>query len=224
MRTPPTPVHEKTPMHPYSSPPQQDGTAPDRRTMLAGLAAFQSPSMRRSVTQLAVTARPTPRLLAFMYYSYYHISPWLSVALALPAAGFVVRLFIIQHDCGHGAYFRSRWANETRRLALQPDHLHALCPVAPPPFAASRGVEQPRQAAHRRRHLLRLPDADGIRGVVAAAAAAIPRGAASAGVPASAAAGVVHPGSPHPVRHAERLAEGTDRRLSDQPRHWRCSC
>jgi len=80
--------------------------------MLAGLAAFQAPSMRRSVTQLAITATPYAALVAFMYYSYYHISPWLSLALALPAAGFVVRLFIIQHDCGHGAYFRSRWANE----------------------------------------------------------------------------------------------------------------
>jgi omega-6 fatty acid desaturase (delta-12 desaturase) len=29
-----------------------------------------------------------------------------------PTAGFTVRLFIIQHDCGHGAYFKSRWANE----------------------------------------------------------------------------------------------------------------
>ncbi len=47
-----------------------------------------------------------------MYYAYYHISPWLSLALALPAAGLVVRLFIIQHDCGHGAYFKSRLANE----------------------------------------------------------------------------------------------------------------
>jgi omega-6 fatty acid desaturase (delta-12 desaturase) len=47
-----------------------------------------------------------------MYYAYYHISVWLSLALAIPAAGFVVRLFIIQHDCGHGAYFRARWANE----------------------------------------------------------------------------------------------------------------
>ena len=48
-----------------------------------------------------------------MYYAFFHISPWLTLALAVPTAGFVVRLFIIQHDCGHGAYFRARWANET---------------------------------------------------------------------------------------------------------------
>jgi hypothetical protein len=35
--------------------------------MLAGLAAFQVPSMRRSVTQLAITAAPYAALVAFMY-------------------------------------------------------------------------------------------------------------------------------------------------------------
>lgn len=100
-------------MHSEPTPPQDYGAAPDRRTMLASLASFQAPSARRSMTQLAVTAAPYAALVAFMYYAYYHISPWLSLALALPAAGLVVRLFIIQHDCGHGAYFRSRWANET---------------------------------------------------------------------------------------------------------------
>ena len=99
-------------MHPDPLPRHADGSAPDRRVMLAGLSAFQSPSTRRSVTQLGITAAPYAVLVAFMYYAYYHISPWLSLALALPAAGLVVRLFIIQHDCGHGAYFRSRWANE----------------------------------------------------------------------------------------------------------------
>src|SRR5258707_2820129 len=32
--------------------------------------------------------------------------------LAIPAAGFLVRLFMIQHDCGHGAFFRHRLAND----------------------------------------------------------------------------------------------------------------
>jgi acyl-lipid omega-6 desaturase (Delta-12 desaturase) len=37
---------------------------------------------------------------------------WLSLFLAVPAAGLLVRLFIIQHDCGHGSFFRSRSAND----------------------------------------------------------------------------------------------------------------
>jgi omega-6 fatty acid desaturase (delta-12 desaturase) len=90
-----------------------DAVQPDRRTMLARLASFQTPSLRRSVMQLITTATPYTASIAFMYYAYYHVSPWLSLALALPTAGLLVRLFIIQHDCGHGSFFRSRWANES---------------------------------------------------------------------------------------------------------------
>ena len=42
---------------------------------------------------------------------------WASLLLAIPTAGFVLRLFSIQHDCGHGAFFASRAANDwTGRL------------------------------------------------------------------------------------------------------------
>jgi omega-6 fatty acid desaturase (delta-12 desaturase) len=40
-------------------------------------------------------------------YSY-----WLTLGLALPTAGLLVRIFIIQHDCGHGSFFKSRQAND----------------------------------------------------------------------------------------------------------------
>jgi omega-6 fatty acid desaturase (delta-12 desaturase) len=85
---------------------------PDRRTLLIELEAFQAPSVGRSLGQVGATAALYAVLVAFMYYAFFHISPWLTLALAIPTAGFVVRLFIIQHDCGHGAYFRARWANE----------------------------------------------------------------------------------------------------------------
>src|SRR5208283_2441938 len=60
-----------------------DAAQPDRRTMLASLARFQAPSVRRSVVQLSTTAAPYAGLVAFMYYAYYHLSPWLSLALAI---------------------------------------------------------------------------------------------------------------------------------------------
>jgi omega-6 fatty acid desaturase (delta-12 desaturase) len=40
------------------------------------------------------------------------IGYWLSLLLAVPAAGFLVRLFMIQHDCSHGGFFRHRMAND----------------------------------------------------------------------------------------------------------------
>ena len=46
-------------------------------------------------------------VLARLRYSY-----WLCLLLAVPAAGFLVRLFMIQHDCGHGSFFRRRRAND----------------------------------------------------------------------------------------------------------------
>ncbi len=52
-------------------------------------------------------------MLASLEYSY-----WITLLLALPTAGFLVRIFIIQHDCGHGAFFRSRTANDTLGFLL----------------------------------------------------------------------------------------------------------
>jgi len=80
------------------------------RSLLRKAAAFQAPVLAHSVWQLASTGAAYAALLALMYVAY-HISVWLSLALVPPTAGIVVRLFIIQHDCGHGAFFRSRRAN-----------------------------------------------------------------------------------------------------------------
>ena len=48
------------------------------------------------------------------------VSYWLSLLLAVPAAGFLVRLFMIQHDCSHGAFFRHRLfvTDGTRQLLI----------------------------------------------------------------------------------------------------------
>jgi omega-6 fatty acid desaturase (delta-12 desaturase) len=46
-----------------------------------------------------------------MYFSL-EVSYWVTLAMALPAAGFLARIFIIQHDCGHGSFFKSTRAND----------------------------------------------------------------------------------------------------------------
>ena len=43
---------------------------------------------------------------------------WPALVLAVPAGGFLIRLFIIQHDCGHGSFWQSRRANEFTGRAL----------------------------------------------------------------------------------------------------------
>ena len=61
--------------------------------------------------QLAVTAAALALLWLGMWVSLGH-GYWITLLLAVPAAGFMVRLFVIQHDCGHGSLFRARWAHD----------------------------------------------------------------------------------------------------------------
>jgi len=80
------------------------------RTLLAALSHFQQPSVSRSILQFALTACAYAATVAFMYAAMSY-SAALTLAMSPIAAGLVVRLFIIQHDCGHGSYFRSTNAN-----------------------------------------------------------------------------------------------------------------
>jgi omega-6 fatty acid desaturase (delta-12 desaturase) len=72
---------------------------------------YQRSDLRRSVWQLANTFPPFFALWYGMYLSL-DVSYWLTLALAIPAGGFFVRVFIIFHDCGHGSFFRSQRAND----------------------------------------------------------------------------------------------------------------
>lgn len=74
------------------------------------LVTYRTPTLRRSVTQMATTVLPLLAVYAAMYGALQY-SAWLALALAVPAAFFVVRAFIIQHDCGHLSFFRAPWAN-----------------------------------------------------------------------------------------------------------------
>jgi omega-6 fatty acid desaturase (delta-12 desaturase) len=66
---------------------------------------------KRSIIQLVTTASMFIALLVVMGLAS-HAHYWLTLLLAAPAAGLLVRLFIIQHDCGHGSFFKSRAAND----------------------------------------------------------------------------------------------------------------
>lgn len=50
--------------------------------------------------------------LLFLMHAALAVSYALVLLLAIPAAFMLVRLFIVQHDCGHGSYFKSRGAND----------------------------------------------------------------------------------------------------------------
>lgn len=75
------------------------------------LAPYRRPDLGRATFELAVTFPPFAALWAAMLFASLHGLVWLSFALSPLAAGLLVRLFMIQHDCGHGAFFPSQQAN-----------------------------------------------------------------------------------------------------------------
>lgn len=71
---------------------------------------YNFPSTGRSTWQLVNTLGPYAALWALMIWTY-SISYWLTLPLVVVAGGFLVRIFIIFHDCTHGSFLRSRAAN-----------------------------------------------------------------------------------------------------------------
>ena len=74
------------------------------------MARYEQPGLRHSLWQLINTLIPYGALWYLMYLSL-GVSYWLTGAVAVLAAGFQVRVFIIFHDCGHGSFFKSKRAN-----------------------------------------------------------------------------------------------------------------
>jgi omega-6 fatty acid desaturase (delta-12 desaturase) len=75
------------------------------------LAPYEAPILAWSLFQIASTFLLFLGACAGMYWSI-RLAWWLPLLLAGPTAGLLVRVFIIQHDCGHGSLFRSRRFND----------------------------------------------------------------------------------------------------------------
>jgi len=75
------------------------------------VARYQTPGVKPAVWQLVSTLVPLVGALILMNWSL-SVSYWLTLALAIPAAGLTIRTFIIMHDCGHGSFLPSKtWNN-----------------------------------------------------------------------------------------------------------------
>lgn len=101
----------KKKMTPKSSVPGSD------KSWIRLTAAYKTPSTGMSIWQLVNTLVPYIALWFVMVYLI-QISWWLVLPVSLLAAGFIVRLFIIFHDCGHGAFFRSKTAADITGIVL----------------------------------------------------------------------------------------------------------
>jgi omega-6 fatty acid desaturase (delta-12 desaturase) len=77
----------------------------------AVLAPYERPDLRRSLLDIATSLVPYLGLLVAMYVLL-DVSYWLVLAASVPAAGFLVRTYILFHDCAHGSFLPWRKANE----------------------------------------------------------------------------------------------------------------
>src|SRR5215207_466076 len=87
------------------------GIAGNERAWTRILARYREPSNARGIVEIGITLVPLVGLWVLIWATL-DLGYWLCLLLAVPAAGFLVRLFMIQHDCGHGAFFRHRLAND----------------------------------------------------------------------------------------------------------------
>jgi len=76
----------------------------------SALAPYQAPRFRSAVLDLATSVLPYLALMAVMFYVV-RFSYLFVLVLAVPAAGFLIRTFIVFHDCAHGSFVGSKRAN-----------------------------------------------------------------------------------------------------------------
>lgn len=75
------------------------------------VAPYEKYDRKKSIFQLINTLGP----LVLLWYASYlslSVSYWLTLVFAIATSGFVIRTFIICHDCTHGSFFKSRKAND----------------------------------------------------------------------------------------------------------------
>ncbi|MFA5948744.1 MAG: fatty acid desaturase [Hyphomicrobium sp.] len=85
--------------------------ATSARDWIEVLKRYRHPDPARSVFEVIVTFIPYIALWVAAYAALF-VSYWLTLVITVPAAFFLVRLFLIQHDCGHGTFFKKRQTND----------------------------------------------------------------------------------------------------------------
>jgi omega-6 fatty acid desaturase (delta-12 desaturase) len=93
-----------------TDPPSQESEREERARLRAVLTRYQRPSTGRALWQILNTLVPYVLLWVLMYHVQ-EISLWAALPLAILAGTLLVRVFIFFHDCGHGSFFKSHWAN-----------------------------------------------------------------------------------------------------------------
>jgi omega-6 fatty acid desaturase (delta-12 desaturase) len=85
--------------------------SPNALHLKKDIAPYEKPCIKASVRQILNSVLPY-FILWFLAYQSLAISYWLTLILTIVASGFLVRIFILFHDCCHQSFFKNRSANE----------------------------------------------------------------------------------------------------------------
>lgn len=102
---------------PSGNPLPRSKSIPKPRTVAAAqswialVERYQVPHTHKAVWQICNSILPLLAVWTLMYFSL-RVHYALTLLLSLPAVGLLIRTFIIQHDCGHGSFFKSQRAND----------------------------------------------------------------------------------------------------------------
>jgi len=110
----PTPPHTITPVVTHEPPVDpEDAPVPiipfDFKRILA---PYRQARLAASLWQLSTTLVAYICLVVGMYFVYFYGPLWVVIAMGVPTALFMIRLFVLHHDCGHGSFFKSKKAND----------------------------------------------------------------------------------------------------------------
>ena len=129
-----------------------ENSAAEARILTQLLAKHRGANIWRSTLEIFISVVPLVVLWILMWLAL-DVGYGLYLLFAIPAAGFLVRLFMIQHDCGHGAFFRHRIANDwvgrvIGVLTLTPYDFWKRTHAGPPCYVGQSGPPWRRRHRH----------------------------------------------------------------------------
>ena len=92
-------------------------TLQNTKSLKKQVAPFEKSTTKESLWQIINTVVPFITLW-FLAYISLSVSYWLALVPIVAAAGFLVRIFIIFHDCTHHSFFKNRHANRIVGTAM----------------------------------------------------------------------------------------------------------
>lgn len=87
-------------------------TALDFKRMTEHCATYKGADLKKSLWQLFSTTAIFTANMAAIFAASHFGHYFLCFLLMIPAGLLLIRMFIIQHDCGHGSFFNQKWAND----------------------------------------------------------------------------------------------------------------